>query len=111
MKKVLLIIVFCIFFGRIVYLNIYKKDYYNNIYLEKTNRYVWGESAPRGRILDKNGVVLVDNKGYKSIMYTKIKGISVKDEVEVSYKLANILDIDVIDSTLKTFYLIKHSFL
>lgn len=108
MKKVLLIIVFCIFFGRIVYLNIYKKDYYNNIYLEKTNRYVWGESAPRGRILDKNGVVLVDNKGYKSIMYTKIKGISVKDEIEVSYKLANILDIDVIDSTLKTFYLITH---
>ena len=40
---------------------------------EKTNIYVNGISAPRGRILDTNGKVLVDNIGVKTIYYNKIK--------------------------------------
>ena len=45
-----------------------KGDYYQEIYQDKTNVYVKSLSTPRGRILDTNGKVLVDNVGVKTII-------------------------------------------
>lgn len=85
------------------------KEYYNQKLEEKTNLYVYGTSAPRGRILDCNGKVLVDNVGIKTIYYNKIKGITKKRELEIAKKLAKIINIkDYTTDELKEYYLINN---
>lgn len=86
------------------------KEYYTKLLDEKTNIYVYGISAPRGRILDCNGKVLVDNIGIKTIYYNKIKGITKSKELEIAGLLANILSVDeaTIDE-LKEYYLMNNN--
>ena len=108
-KYILLGLVFLTFLGRIVYLNYYKGEYYQRLLFSKTNNYVYGSSAPRGRIMDRNGVVLVDNKGIKTIYYTKLKSVKEKDEIEIAYKLASIINIKVDEEALKDFWLILNN--
>ena len=48
-----------------------KRDYYKKRLDETTNIIISGSSAPRGRILDRNGNIIVDNKGVKTIIYNK----------------------------------------
>ena len=42
---------------------------------------VEGSTAPRGRILDKYGKVIVDNKMIRKIYYIKTSNVSSKDEI------------------------------
>lgn len=105
-KIIFLILIFTIIFSRIIYINCINRDFYKEMLTKKTNNYIYGSSAPRGRILDRNGIVLVDNIGVKTIYYTKIKGISVKDEIDIARKLANIISIDINENSLKKFWLI-----
>jgi len=101
----LIIMFFVIFSFRIGQIKT-DSSYYVKKLKEKTNIYVDGSSAPRGRILDVNGKVLVDNIGVKTIFYNKIKGISVKKELEIAKRLANILNIKEANiSELKDYYL------
>jgi len=93
--KLFIIIMFIIIFIRLVFLMIIKNDYYKKELNNKTNLIVYGTSAPRGRILDKYGNVIVDNKGVKTIIYRKEKGISSKDEIEIARRLASILDVNI----------------
>ena len=76
---------------------------------EKTQIIVYGASSPRGRILDTNGKILVDNKGIKTIYYNKTNGISVKKELEIAETLAKILTTkEASIGELKEYYLITH---
>ncbi len=110
MKKYLILIgIFTIILGRILFLNIVKGEYYQDLLIKKTNNYVYGSSAPRGRILDCNGKVLVDNKGIKTVFYRKDKGITIKEELEIAKDLANILQVDINSNSLKNYYLITHN--
>lgn len=85
-------------------------DYYEDILEKKTLIYVNGSSAPRGKILDTNGKVLVDNIGVKTIYYNKLKEIDKNEEIEISYKLANILTINEASSeVLKEFWLVLNN--
>ena len=85
-----------------------KRDYYQKRLKEKTKIVIEGSSPPRGRILDRNGVVLVDNKAIKNIVYTKIRNVKTQDEIKIAYELANIIDInqDIDKKYLKNFYTI-----
>ncbi len=110
MKKYLfLIITFFILLIRLIYINFYEKEKYQQILANKTNTYVYGTSAPRGRILDRNGNVLVDNKGVKTVYYTKLKGVTTKEEIEIAYQLAKILNIKINEDTFKEFWLILNN--
>ena len=110
MKKYLFIIlVFIIFLTRIFYINYFKGSEYTKLLATKTNTYIYGESAPRGRILDRNGTVLVDNKGIKTLFYSKLKGITQKEEVKIAYSLARIINIKIDNDTLKSFWLILNN--
>ncbi len=111
MKKftIFMISFFLIVMGRIVYINYFNHDKYLSMMLKKEVNYVYSESAPRGRILDTNGVVLVDNVGIKTIYYKKLSGINQKDELEIAEKLANLLDIEINPKALKNYYLITHN--
>jgi cell division protein FtsI/penicillin-binding protein 2 len=108
-KSIILIILFLIIIIRISYLNISNKEKYKELLNKKVNTYFYGESSPRGRILDCNGKVLVDNIGIKAIIYHKIKNISIDEELEIAESLANIIQIDINNNSLKKYYLIKNN--
>lgn len=95
---------------RIIDLSVIKKDTYQSLLEEKTNYLIEGPSAPRGRILDCHGKILVDNIGVKTIVYQKVAGISYEDEVEIAYTLANLIDVESKPSEyeLKKFWNILH---
>lgn len=110
--KILLVIAitfFVIIILRILYLNIFMGNYYKMQLDKNTNNYVYGDSVPRGRILDRNGKVLVDNKAIKSIYYKKLDNITTQDEINIAYEISEILNLDyssVLDRNLKEFYII-----
>jgi len=85
-----IIIIFSIFIYRVIDLSICKHDYYLEKYYALTENYTTGSSAPRGRILDINGKILVDNVGINSIFYHKDNNISFEEEVEVAKKLVEL---------------------
>ena len=89
----LVIAVFGVFLTRLIFIWS-DKEFFTLALENKTVVYVSGGSAPRGRILDTNGKVLVDNLGVKTIYYNKIKGISTSEEIEIAKKLASILSVD-----------------
>lgn len=107
-KSVLLIGFFLTILLRVFYINVVDGDKYRTLLDKKVNNYVYGESAPRGRILDRNGVALVDNVGVKTIFYTKLNNVSVEDEIEIAYRLAEIIDIEINENSLKKFWLIQN---
>ena len=77
-----------------------KGNYYLNLYNEINNRTIESISAPRGRILDRLGNILVDNKGIKVIVFNEIKGISDEEKEDIALKLSNIIDMNY-DNILK----------
>ena len=72
---IFLFIIFVITISRLSYLMFYRHDYYSRILFEKNNKIIYGSSAPRGRILDRNGNIIVDNVGVKTIVYNKLSSI------------------------------------
>lgn len=94
---------------RLIYLMFYKSEDYNTLLENKNNKIIYGMSAPRGRILDRNGNIIVDNVGVKTIIYNKLDDISESEEIEISLKLATVLDIEEgnIDE-LKYFYFLNN---
>ena len=89
----LVIIFFLIASLRLVYLNMVEKPTFKEKLIAKTEIIVNGSSAPRGRIIDTTGKIIVDNKGINTIYYNKIKGISLKEELDIALRLASIIDI------------------
>ena len=76
---------------RYLYISVCKHDYYYEKYLSINNKIVYGINAPRGRILDRNGKVLVDNIGINTIVFHKIDGINTH---EVASILNEIIEVD-----------------
>lgn len=104
----LLLVVFGIFIYRVISLAYFKHDYYLKEYKAISEVYVSGASAPRGRILDINGKVIVDNIGIKEIVYHKPLDITTKGEIEIATKLAELTNFSYKydSSKLKNYYLI-----
>ena len=98
----LLTLVIGLFFVQIVNHEKYEKN------LKKlTKKIVYGPSAPRGRIYDRNGKIIVDNTPSKVIYYKKQSGTKTKDEIKVAYKLANMIELEnkITEKELKTFWI------
>ena len=78
----------------VVLISVFKIYSYNmnNKYNNK-EEYVYGLTAPRGRILDVNGNILVDNKQVKVII-ANTYGLSEKDIIESVKLLKDIISID-----------------
>ena len=107
----LLTLIFSFFIYRIYDLAYSKKEYYLNEAELINEVYVTGTSAPRGRILDVNGKVLVDNIGVNTIYYHKPSGVTLKKELEIAEKLAELTNYEYQynESKLKEFYRTKYS--
>lgn len=98
-------------FVSLFYIQVIKADEYQKklVTLEKTT--VMGTTAPRGRIYDRNHNLLVDNIPTKLIIYKKQKTNTTSKELEISYKLADLLEVSyskLSEAMKRTFYLKNH---
>ena len=76
-----------------------------------STKIVYGPSMPRGRILDRNYNVIVDNVGTNIISYKKEANVSVKDEIDYAYLLAEKIDINyakLTKNSLKDFWIVNN---
>ena len=90
-------IIVCLFFLIILirlFFIVKNKNTYIDLLKIKTDITINGLSAPRGRIIDANGNILVDNIGINAIYYNKIKGLNIKDELAIATKIAEIVNIE-----------------
>lgn len=103
---VILLFLFIIFM--LGYINVYKHSFYARKLDDKQNKYISLASAPRGRILDRNGNILVDNIGVKTIVYKKSNSVKKTDEIEIAKKLADLITLDYNESIreLKDYYIL-----
>lgn len=85
----LLILIIGLFFIQVV-----GHDKYTKELKVLTKKIVYGPSAPRGRIYDRNGKLIVDNTPSKVIYYKKPSKVTTKEEMEIAYKLADMIEID-----------------
>lgn len=91
---VVMILLFTVIGARLVQLQVLETEDYSEKLVSATEKIVEGESSPRGRIYDRNYKLLVDNEAVKTIYYKKEDGVTVKEEMELAYRLADILEID-----------------
>lgn len=94
MRKEIVLKIFILFLNLIVIIRLFdisiiKHDFYLGKSSEILNSYFYGPSAPRGRILDKKGRILVDNKGIKVLTFKKNSKTDIHALCE---KLSHILD-------------------
>lgn len=110
MKRNIYIILILFLFVTIykLYVICYKdSDIYKKKYDYLTNRKVSFPSSERGRILDRNGKVLVDNIGINTLIYNKLESND-EEDVKNALKIAKIIDIDydnIDELILKRYYL------
>lgn len=98
-------------FGYLFFIQIVRQEYYiQKVEMSKITTYE-GSTAPRGRIYDRNGNLLVDNEPIKIIYYKK-SNLSSKKEIELAYKVIEHLDIDnskLTDRMIRDFWIQKYS--
>ncbi len=110
--KLFVAIAMAIILSKLFYIQIVKNEYYKEKLVGLTEKIVYSNTAPRGRIYDRNGVIIVDNKPVKVIYYQKEVGTTTKQELDIAYKLSTILEVDyskLTDRILKQYYLKLHS--
>ena len=91
---ILVLVLMTILTGNLLYIQIFKHDYYEEKLKYLSTNIVYGENLPRGKIYDTLGRVIVDNEDVNVIEYRKLRGITTKKEIDLSYELANLLDIN-----------------
>lgn len=89
--KYFILIVFAIISLKLMNIQVFKHDYYLKE-LKENEKIVYSLTAPRGRIYDRNGILLVDNEPIKIIRYSKLDN-NLETEKEIANKLAEILDV------------------
>ena len=96
---------------KIFYMQIICAKSYSKSLDELTQNVIEGESTPRGRIYDRNGKIIVDNKSVKTIYYKKPKGVTSDEEVKTAYKVASYIEVDyskLTDNMLREFFVKCH---
>lgn len=92
----LFFIVFVLFTALVVrlsYLQINQHDEFVQI-VEKGQKSVIEENAPRGFIYDSKGKVLVGNKANQAILYTRSSGMTAEDIKKVSEQIVDLIHIE-----------------
>lgn len=104
----ILFLVFSILLFSLIYTIYFKKEFYQQKLTELTDVIIYGASAPRGRIYDRNYNLLVDNIAIPTIYYKKKDDITVKEEIELAYSIVEKIELEyqkLNTRNLKEFYL------
>ena len=108
---VFIIILMAILIIKLFYVQVIKNNYYKENLKVLTTKIIEGDSTPRGRIYDRNGVLIVDNKAIKTIYYKKPNNVSTKEEISLAYTLASLIEVDYSRLTLdnlKEFWILNN---
>ncbi|MDU9350919.1 penicillin-binding protein 2 [Staphylococcus warneri] len=106
----LVVFIFAIMVLRLGYLQIAQGSHYKQLIKNDENITV-NESVPRGRIVDRNGKVLVDNASKMAITYTRGRKTSQKEMLETAKKLSSLINMDtdkIYDRDKKDFWVTLH---
>ena len=93
-------------------IQIMKNRFYEEKLGELTVTIIEGDSSPRGRIYDRNGVLIVDNKSVRTIYYKKPNRITTKEEIETAYLVAEYINVNydkLTEDMLKKFWVLNNS--
>lgn len=107
----IIILLFSIILYRLFYLQVLKNEEYQEKLVLATEKNVTSTSTPRGRIYDRNYNLLVDNEAVKTIYYKKQNGITTKEEIELAYTVANMIDVEyskISENMLKNFWYLNN---
>ena len=107
-----LVVLFLVITLRLYQVMLREQSYYQGELTTLATTVVEGPSSPRGRILDRNGKVIVDNKAVKTIYYNKDKSRGTKEEIELAYLVSSHLSLDydkVSDRNKREFFVAKNS--
>ncbi len=109
-----ILVLFCfgILTTKLYQVQILKSSQYQQAVYELSNTIIEGPTAPRGRIYDRNGKLLVDNTPVKVISYKKPTGVTTTSEIEMAYKVASLIEVDFRDMNieeLKYFWILNHT--
>ena len=114
-KRFKIIIVIIVLSISYIIIELYNIQVVNNEYYlikakELGEKIIEGSTAPRGKIYDRNNVLIVDNKA-KKVIYYKNNSNDLNEEIALSYKINKYLTLDYNKLTinnLKDFYLVKY---
>ena len=113
MKKIpyiFIIVLYSLIVYKIVDIKYINNNKYYNDYLIKSNNTIEGKTAKRGKILDRNGNILVDNITIYNINYRKLKGNTINDEIEYAKRISKLLELKdtANDLELKEYYILNN---
>lgn len=107
----IILLLFSVVSLKLCHIMLFEQKKYQKNLKELTYTKVEGPSSPRGRIYDRNGVVIVDNKAIKTIYYKKDKKTTTKEEIELAYLVSPHLNLDASkleERNKREFYLVKY---
>ena len=108
---VMIILLFSITIVRLFKLQVLETDEYKEKLVLATEKTVESGSVPRGRIYDRNNKLIVDNEAIKTIYYKKESGITTEREIELSYIIGEMIEVDyskLSDRIIKNFWYMSH---
>ncbi|MFC0014822.1 MULTISPECIES: penicillin-binding protein 2 [Allobacillus] len=94
--NILFFIIFLLFSGLILQLGVVQILFGMDAQeeLDRTERVTSATPVPRGKMYDRNGELVVDNKAEFAITYTPKKHVQPEDNVEIAEKLAEYIEMD-----------------
>lgn len=108
---ILILFLFSFLVVNLFIVQVLKNEYYINKVDKLTKTITYGTTAPRGRIYDRNHRLIVDNTPVKVITYKKTNGITRQEEIQIAYKLADMIDVDYSKlriNNLKEFWIVNN---
>ena len=114
-RFIIILVVTIFLFGFLLFgitkVMLFEKDEYKIALNDLTYTEVSGTSSPRGRILDRNYNVIVDNKSLKTIVYKKPKKITDKQMIDLAWKVTPYIGVNynkVSDRNKREYYCAKN---
>jgi len=92
--EIVVIILFSIISFSLFKVTVLDNEHYTRLLNKLTATVVYGSSAPRGRIYDRNYNLLVDNKAVPVIYYKKPDDITSSEEIESAYNILKYIEVD-----------------
>lgn len=108
---IVIILIMIVLSVNLFIIQVVKHEFYVKKVEQLSQNLVTSTSTPRGRIYDRNGEIIVDNEAVKVIYYKKPSGVTTRDEIEIAYKVADMISIDykqLSSDNLKKFWILNN---
>lgn len=108
---IIIAIIMSLLLIRLFYIQIIRNKHYKSELETLIVNVIEGDSAPRGRIYDRNGNLIVDNVSTKTIYYKKPSKVKTEDEIKIAYKVGEYIEVDyskLTENMLKKFWILNN---